>query len=301
VSQGFVPETSPGHPIAATNPLPVSLIASGGVVSATNPVPIIAGYAAPATASWSSATAANTALTVNTAGYDTVVVTFVPTGTITAGHVSFQIYDGVNWLPVKAARTESYNTESGYALTGATRAWQVPVGGFPKFQVLLDTAISGAGAVAFTAITSSAPDTSVVTAGLDPAQPLPAGTNTLGAVLQAGSSGTDNSLNKPSLPNLGAAFAASGPYASYVLVGTINANPSRANIDVENNSGAQILVVRDDGTASSGSALSNASAFPLGGGAGTGSQGGSWSSSTFKGRLQIYAPSATAQVAVFQD
>ena len=119
--------------------------------------------------------------------------------------------------------------------------------------------------------------------------------------LQAGSTGLDYSANQPTLPVVGANFAASGPYASYVLIATRAANPARANIDIENNAGAQIVIVRDDGTAASSSPPVNASAFAIGGGSGTGSQGGSWSSTTFKGRVQIYAVSSGAQVAVMED
>ncbi|WP_447361696.1 hypothetical protein ACSC95_19130 [Burkholderia vietnamiensis] len=120
-------------------------------------------------------------------------------------------------------------------------------------------------------------------------------------VNQAGSTGTDYSANKPTIPNVGAAFGASGPYANYVLVATVPALATRNNVDIENISGAQIAVVRDDGTAASGAAPANASVFALGGGASAGSQGGAWSSQTFKGRLQIYAPSAAAVVSVMVD
>ncbi len=117
----------------------------------------------------------------------------------------------------------------------------------------------------------------------------------------SGSTGANYSANRPTLPNVGANFAASGPYASYVLIATVAANPARFNIDVENNSGAQIVVVRDDGTAAGGAAPVNASVFALAGGSGVGSQGGAWSSQTFRGRLQIYAAASTAQVAVMGD
>lgn len=119
-------------------------------------------------------------------------------------------------------------------------------------------------------------------------------------VTQAGTTGLDYSANKPSIPNVGAAFAASGPYASYVLIATIPAD-ARNNVDIENISGAQIAVVRDDGTAAGGAAPANASVFALGGGSAAGAQGGAWSSQTFKGRLQIYAPSSTAIVSVMVD
>lgn len=117
----------------------------------------------------------------------------------------------------------------------------------------------------------------------------------------SGSTGLDYSANKPTLPNVGANFAASGPYASYVLIATRAANPARANIDIENTSGAQIAIIRDDGTAAGAAAPVNASVFSLAGGSSSGAQGGSWSSSTFKGRIQIYALSSAAIVAVMED
>ena len=117
----------------------------------------------------------------------------------------------------------------------------------------------------------------------------------------AGSTGRDYSANAPTLPAVGSGFAASGPYASYVLIATRAANPARCSIDVENNSGSQIVVVRDDGTAANGVTPVNASVFPLAAGVGAGSQGGSWQSSTFKGRVQVYAASSAAQVAIFED
>ena len=152
--------------------------------SVTTPLYIADAALAPVTASWSSATAANTALTVTTAGMDQVIVTINPAAGLTAGAVSFNGFDGVNWINIKAARTDSYLTDGVFTLSGSPgiHAWQVPVAGFPQFEVILSTAIVGAGNVGITAIVSSAPDTSIVTAGLDPLQPLPAGTNLLGAV-----------------------------------------------------------------------------------------------------------------------
>ncbi|HDR9132617.1 TPA: hypothetical protein QDA91_003754 [Burkholderia vietnamiensis] len=120
-------------------------------------------------------------------------------------------------------------------------------------------------------------------------------------VVQSGSSGTDYSSNKPTIPNVGAAFGASGPYANYVLVATVPASPTRNNIEVDNLSGGQIVVIRDDGTAATGSAPSNATVKSYAPGSTAGAQGGSWSSQTFKGRIQVYAPSSTAFVAISVD
>lgn len=107
-----------------------------------------------------------------------------------------------------------------------------------------------------------------------------------------GTTGVDFSANAPSLPNVGANFGASGPYANYVLVKTIPANPFRVSVEVANLTGSSIAVIRDDGTAGSGAAPTHASIFALAGGAGPGQQGGGWTSSTFKGRLQLFTPAA---------
>jgi hypothetical protein len=108
--------------------------------------------------------------------------------------------------------------------------------------------------------------------------------------------GRDYSANKPALPAVGAAFGGSGPYANYVLVSTIPASTARNNVEVLNPSGAQIVIILDDGTAAAGAPPNNATIVPLGGGSGAGAQGGGWSDQTFKGRLQIYALSASAFV-----
>lgn len=117
----------------------------------------------------------------------------------------------------------------------------------------------------------------------------------------SGSSGLDFSANQPALPVVGSPFAGAGPYASYVLVATIPANTLIRAIDIENTSGAQIALVLDDGSAAVGAAPVNASVFALAGGSGVGSQGGSWSTSQFIGRVQVYAPSSAAQVAVMVE
>jgi hypothetical protein len=116
-----------------------------------------------------------------------------------------------------------------------------------------------------------------------------------------GSMGRDYSANQPAPPNVGVSFGASGPYANYVLIATAPANVSRFSIDVENTSGSQIVIVLDDGTASTGSVPNNASVFALAGGGSVGSQGGSWVSEVERGRVQVYAPSASAQVAIRQN
>ena len=141
-------------------------------VSQTNPVPIIDAYQSPSAVTWTGATAQNTAVTFNTAGMDTVALTILPSGTITAGAITFEAYDGANWISIKSARLSSYNTDSTFNLVGASlQGWTVPVAGYPQFRYRLSTAMTGTSPQALiTAIISSAPDVSIVTAGLDPLQ-----------------------------------------------------------------------------------------------------------------------------------
>ncbi|MFM0206946.1 hypothetical protein PQQ96_06005 [Paraburkholderia sediminicola] len=175
---------------AEATPMPVSVSGTANVsgsVSIANgvgsPVPVYDAYQAPVTAAWTSATALNTAETVNTQGYDTVIFTVAPSGTITAGAITFEVYDGTNWISLKAPRTDSYLTDTTFALAGAgIHSWQLPVAGYPQVRARLSTVIAGSGTASLVAIASSAPDVSLVTVGLDPNQPLPAGTNSIGAV-----------------------------------------------------------------------------------------------------------------------
>ncbi|MBV8061469.1 MAG: hypothetical protein JO253_08120 [Alphaproteobacteria bacterium] len=158
---------------------------SGIYKAITGNVTIIDAFQAPIVTNWTSATAQNTAVTMVTSGYDLVNVTINPPAGLTGGAISFQVYDGAGWIAVKAARTDSYLTDSTFQLTNSPgfKAWQVPVSGFPQFRIILSSAIVGSGTVVATTIVSSAPDVSIVTAGLDPQSPLPAGTNALGSVI----------------------------------------------------------------------------------------------------------------------
>jgi hypothetical protein len=152
-------------------------------------------FLAPSATAWTTATAANTSQTVTTAGYDTVIVTLVANASLTGGGVIFEVYDGATWLPVKAPTIIDYTTVGSVTLSANySKGFQVPVAGFPQFRTRLSSVLTGASAsVSVTTIVSSAPDVSLVTVGLDPAQPLPAGTNTLGAMQPAVASLTDRS------------------------------------------------------------------------------------------------------------
>ena len=107
----------------------------------------------------------------------------------------------------------------------------------------------------------------------------------------------DFSFNKPALPVVGTNFGGTGPYANYFYLGSVP-NTLGKEVEVINTSGAQIALILDDGTAATGAAPQNASVFSLAGGSGVGSQGTIWNSPIFKGRIQIYAPTSTAQIMV---
>ncbi len=122
-----------------------------------------------------------------------------------------------------------------------------------------------------------------------------------GLPLNPGTAGLSYDVNRPALPNVGANFGSTGNYANYVLIQTVPLPPIytfRSEVFIQNNSASQIILVLDDGTASTGSQPVNATVIPLASGAGAGAPGAGYSSQSFKGRVQIYAPSATAQVAV---
>ena len=156
-------------------------------------------YMDPSVTTWNNATALNTAVAMNTAGMDTVALTISPSGTFTAGSIIFEVYDGAAWVYIKSARLSSYNTDSTFQLPNSTlQGWTVPTAGYPQFRFRLSTAITGTGVATITAIVSGAPDTSIVTAGLDPTQALHPGALTLNAqqfVAVSGSSAQSSAVN----------------------------------------------------------------------------------------------------------
>ena len=196
----------------------VNLDIGGTTVSMSNPVPVLDAYLAPSSTSWSTSTTVNTAATYTTNGYDTVIVTLVANSTFASGVVAFEVYDGANWMAVKAANILNYTTTAATVTPAAnsTNGYQIPVAGFPQFRVRL-TSVLTAGTLGVTAIISSAPDVSVVTVGLDPSQPLPAGSNLLGSVSVS---------SMPSIP------AGANTIGSVTLTGTLPAFAATPTVNV---------------------------------------------------------------------
>ena len=112
----------------------------------------------------------------------------------------------------------------------------------------------------------------------------------------------DFSVNQPTLPNVGANFGGSGPYANYTLIETVTINSSCVNIEIQNQSTDLIVLVLDDGRAAAAAAPTGVSVKALAAAAVAGGQGGEWDSQTNKRRIQIYGPSGhSPQISVFRD
>ena len=167
----------------------------GGGSIGTPSVPdfIADAYTAPAAVAWTSATALNTANTVPTAGYDGVMISIVTAAGITGGVLTFEAYDGAAWIPVQAGKMNAYGGNTTWTLGASqSQGFQINVAGATQFRTRLSGAITGTGNVTITHLASSAPMPDPITVGLDPVQPLPAGSNTIGSIANAsfGISGT---------------------------------------------------------------------------------------------------------------
>jgi hypothetical protein len=102
------------------------------------------------------------------------------------------------------------------------------------------------------------------------------------------------------LPAIGANFAASGPYASYVLLGTVPADAARQDLFAENHSTSVAVLVLDDGSTAVGSvpAAGKATTMALNAAAVAGGPGGIFAGK-FQGRVQVYGALSTSQVAMY--
>lgn len=98
-------------------------------------------------------------------------------------------------------------------------------------------------------------------------------------------------------PGIGSDFSANAatiPESTFVLLATIPVACGRNAVEVQNQSAGMIQVVRDDG------AGNNQSTILLSPGSAANSQGGGWSSVTFKGRVRVYGVTG-AQISAFQE
>ena len=204
-----------------------------------NAIPVYDAYTAPVSVNWTSATALNTTATVTTAGMDNVVFTLACPSTITSGSVTFEVYDGVNWIVVKSPRISSYGTETTAVLgtSFGTQAWQVPVGGFPQARARLSAVLVGTGNVGVTNIVSSVPDVSIVTCGIDPGSTLPAfatpptvNINSGQTIALSAGSAAIGTVTLSALPALVAGSASIGSVVTSPSVGSGSINSNQVSV-----------------------------------------------------------------------
>jgi len=139
-------------------------------------------FAQPIVTTWSTSTTLNTYVVGTSAGLDTIALTVSAGANITGGVISFYVFDGAAYIPIKCPSVSNYLTYSSYPLVAnVTAGFTVPVAGYPAFQFQLTSAIttsSGPGTTLITTISSSAPDVSVTAVGIDPSstsQPVGSG------------------------------------------------------------------------------------------------------------------------------
>jgi hypothetical protein len=121
-----------------------------GADGATDPVigaiPTVGAVSAAETATWTSATAQDAAVTIDPQGYSTVTLTIVGSGTYSDGAVTLEGYDGVTWIADPAIRTTgSGGLTSNFALAATTTAYHWVVSAYTSMRVRLSTAIVGSG------------------------------------------------------------------------------------------------------------------------------------------------------------
>lgn len=115
--------------------------------------------------------------------------------------------------------------------------------------------------------------------GINGGVPLP--------VAEAGTIGKDRSANAPVGPGNATSFTFNGVVVH--LLQTIVANPSRLSLEVNNTTGAAIVVVTDDGFNTGGTV----SMFPLAPGAGANQQGADLTLTDELGRVRIFGATGT--------
>lgn len=104
---------------------------------------------------------------------------------------------------------------------------------------------------------------------------------------EAGSVGADWSANAPAGPGNATSFTFNGVTVN--LLQTIAANPSRKSIEINNTTGANVVVVIDDGHNTAGSV----GLFPLAPGASANTQGGDLTLTDELGRVRVFGTTGT--------
>jgi hypothetical protein len=102
-----------------------------------------------ATATWTSATAQNTALATPCDAQAAILVTLIISGTVTAGQVNFEASDdGVNWYSLPGLVQSTFAIFTNWQPSfGSPVSFQFCVSGFTQFRLRLATVLTGTGSV----------------------------------------------------------------------------------------------------------------------------------------------------------
>lgn len=110
---------------------------------------VTAGQAASVTAAWTSATGANTTVSLTVTNYGSVSASLNTSGTVTGGVVTFEASDdaGTTWYAIAFARAESFTVDTTYTVTGGNRLWSSSADALTNIRVRLSSVVVGSGTV----------------------------------------------------------------------------------------------------------------------------------------------------------
>lgn len=154
---------------AVTQPVVVNNFTSTRSIVGT--VTGLAGQSASGSATWTAATAIDTALTIAVSSYSGVSFSFKNSGDLLNGCLKFEVSNdgGTNWYSVRAGRIDSATSESYFELsqTSLPQMWQLNTAGFTNFRIrlskLIVSASDGTSSVALVAQAIAATPQSPVT------------------------------------------------------------------------------------------------------------------------------------------
>lgn len=120
---------------------------------------------------WTSATAANTALTSSCEGYGIALVALDLVGTMSTGIVTFEGSPSTdpattNWRAITGIRLDGNFGEKTFTIGNGSMTWHFNIAGMKQFRVRLSTAITGTGTAVFNIVIQAGTLNTMVLANL---------------------------------------------------------------------------------------------------------------------------------------
>ena len=141
----------------------IGLVAQGTAAALTAGWPTVDGLLAPVTATWTSSTTTNTAITLsNTQGYATALLTLNQTNSMNLFTVVGEGYDGTNWVGISSITDAIGSTYNGTIVLGATTTqhfYQFNIVGFQQFRIRVTVATIAGGQAVFALSAQATPVT----------------------------------------------------------------------------------------------------------------------------------------------